>query len=182
MAPVIAVQMIGAATPRRVNRPAMEGSASRRRSSRKWMARWLAAGMVSTMICATRGPPESDSLMWKTCSSVSVASQIVQPAIMGTIAHQTLCTAESVTSAIKIMPTTASRRPSTSMAAKPSARRTGGPTTAGRPSPCFSANRSATARNVLIVSITLCSCVLRSRATTAVVVPVASINVPRNMG
>src|SRR5271157_4939517 len=166
MAPVIAVQMIGAATPRRVNRPAMEGSASRRRSSRKWIARWLAAGMVSTMICATKGPPDSDSLMWKTYSSVSVASQIVQPAIMGTMAHQTLCTADSVTSAIKNMPTTASRRPSTSMAAKPSARRTGGPTTAGRPSPCFSANRSATARTVLIVSITLCSCVLRSRATT----------------
>ena len=41
------------------------GSASRRRSSRKWIARWLAAGIVSTMICATSGPPESDSLMWK---------------------------------------------------------------------------------------------------------------------
>ena len=62
---MIAVQAIGAATAARVERAAWRGSAWRRRSSRKWIARWLAAGMVRTMIWATSGPPESDSLILK---------------------------------------------------------------------------------------------------------------------
>ena len=71
-------------------RAAWRGSASRRRSSRKWIARWLAAGIVRTMICATSGPPESDSLISKVARIASVASQTTQPPSIGTIAHQRL--------------------------------------------------------------------------------------------
>ena len=115
-------------------------------------------------------------------STSSVASQITQPASIGTIAHQMLRTADSVTTPIRIMPMAARRRPSISIAAKPSASSTGGPTTAGRAIPCRAANASAASRSAETVAITLCSCVFFSRATTAVVVPLASISVPRNRG
>ncbi len=141
------------------------------------------------MICRANGPPESESLILKVDRSPSVASQITRtmPA-SGTIAHQRLWTADRVTTPIRIMPTTASRRPSTSIAENPSASSTGGPTAAGRPGggevraarqnrnrPVASARRPA-------AWITLCSFVFRNRTTTAVVVPVASIMLPRTRG
>ena len=108
------------------------------------------------MIWATSGPPESDSLMWKVDRIASVAIQITQPASMGTIAHQRLCTAERVTTPIKTMPTTASRRPSISIAENPSPSSTGGPTTAGWGNPCRAANSPEIRLSSAVVSITLC--------------------------
>ena len=120
--------------------------------------------------------------MWKVARIHSVASQTSHPAIKGTSAHQRLWVAVRVTSPIRTIPTIASRRPSTSMLAKPSASRTGGPTIAGRPSLFRAAKRSAFSRSLLTVDLTSCSPVFLSRTTTAVVLASRSISVPTKSG
>ena len=60
-------------------------------------------------------------------ATVSAPSQTVQPATSGTSAHQRLRVAVNVTRPIRAMPTTASRRPSVSIAVKPSASKHGRP-------------------------------------------------------
>ncbi len=134
------------------------------------------------MICATRGPPESDSLRWNVARNHDVPSQTAHPAIKGTRAHHKLWVAESVTRPIRTIPTMASRRPSTSMLLKPSARSTGGPTTAGRPRRWRSAKRSAFARSSAITSFRPNSSELFSRTTSAVPSAFGSISVPTKRG
>ena len=164
-------------------RAARRGSASRRRSSRKWIARWLAAGIVRTMICATSGPPESDSLM-SNRASIVLGRQPDHPA--GEHRHDRPPDAPHGRERHHADQDHADggQPPAVDLDRREAVgqeHRRARPPPAGRARAAPRTRRPPRA-GAATVAITLCSCVFFSRTTTAVVVPLASISVPRNSG
>ena len=95
---------------------------------------------------ATNGPPESESFRFAIARTASVASQTTQPARIGTSAPAEALGGRQRHQSDQEHP---HHRQSAAVASllKPSASRTGGPTTAGRGSPCRAANSSAWPRS-----------------------------------